>query len=188
MKKIINYCLFLSLVAAGTVSAKTEPTINKKGTTDATAATTNAAATTAPSVSDSVIVDGVYDSYANPFNTETIPDDIFSDDVYDDELAAIDVRRADDMITAGTGKNDSDATTSTLEVTSSNARGIVAIKTQCSGRVHFFTKKGKEKGACTVAEGMNMIDMSSLLFPGTYVCRFEGVNGSVAETQLVYKL
>ena len=165
MKKIAGYCLFLSLIAAGTVSARTVgPTINNKNTEAAPATTT--ASNTTPAASNSAA----------------------ADEVYNEILAATDVRTADDMITAGTGNNDSDVTTATLEVTPGPARGIMAIKTQCAGKVHFYTKKGKEKGVCAVAEGTNMIDVATLLFPGTYTCRFEGVNGAVVEAQLVYKL
>ena len=75
-----------------------------------------------------------------------------------------------------------------LEAHPNPASGMLAVKTPCAGKVYFYSKRGKEKGECIVNEGVSMIDLSNLLFPGTYVCRFEGVNGSIAETRVVYKL
>jgi len=173
----MHYCLFLSLLATGTLTAKTvTPSVNNKN------------AETTAVAGDSVIADGVYASYANPFNTQTIPDDIFNDDVYADEPAATDVKKADEIIVAAADKSDADEVVTSLEVDPNPTTGIITIKTQSAGKIYFYSKKGKEKGECVVDEGTSVINLNGLIFPGTYTCRFEGQNGSVAETKVIYKL
>ena len=67
-------------------------------------------------------------------------------------------------------------------------KGMITIKTECVGKVSFYSQKGKEKGNCLVNEGTNIIYLQNVLIPGVYICRFEGVNGSVAEVRVVYEL
>jgi hypothetical protein len=67
------------------------------------------------------------------------------------------------------------------------ASGMMTIKTECAGQVHFYSLKGKERGACCVHEGANVIFMESLINPGTYICRFDGVNRSSGTVQVMYK-
>ena len=67
-------------------------------------------------------------------------------------------------------------------------KGMITIKTECVGKISFYSQKGKEKGNCLVNEGANIIYLQNVLTPGVYICRFEGVNGSVAEVRVVYEL
>jgi hypothetical protein len=39
-----------------------------------------------------------------------------------------------------------------------------------------------------VKEGETVIQLDNLLFPGVYTCRFEGVNGTVQEAKVNYKI
>ena len=66
-------------------------------------------------------------------------------------------------------------------------KGMLNVKTDCAGYIYFFSQKGKQKGACMVHEGDNMIFLENVLNPGEYVCKFEGVNGSTASTRVMYK-
>ena len=65
--------------------------------------------------------------------------------------------------------------------------GILSIKTECAGRVYFYSAKGKAKGECLVNEGTTQIFLPAGLTTGQYVCKFEGVNGSKAETKVMFQ-
>ncbi len=67
-------------------------------------------------------------------------------------------------------------------------KGMLTIKTECVGKVSFFSLKGKAKGSCLVNEGTNIIYLETVLNPGTYICKFDGVNGSTGEVRVVYQL
>jgi len=64
---------------------------------------------------------------------------------------------------------------------------MITVKTDCVGKIHFYSQKGKEKGVCMVNEGTSQIFLENVLNPGTYTCKFEGVNGSIGSIQVVYK-
>jgi len=66
-------------------------------------------------------------------------------------------------------------------------KNMLNVKTECPGMIYFLTPKGKTKRACLVGEGVSYIFVENMLAPGTYTCKFEGVNGSITYTTLAYK-
>ena len=84
--------------------------------------------------------------------------------------------------------NDAVQATPTMEVYPNPSTGMLTVKTECAGRLHFYNQRGKEKASCIVKEGANPVFLEQVLFPGTYICKFEGVNGSTAEIKVTYKL
>jgi len=84
--------------------------------------------------------------------------------------------------------NDAAQATSTMEVYPNPTTGMLTVKTVCAGKLFFYNQRGKEKASCIVKEGVNPIYLQEVLFPGTYICKFEGVNGSTAEIKVTYKL
>ena len=161
MKRSMNYLLLLSLFAAIPAIAKTNPAKENKNNT----APANIPATQSSAKADST------------GNDELIPQDIFEDEVYADELTKAKMENTDSIQAA-----------LSLNVHPNPTSGVLTIKTNCPGKIYFFSKKGKEKGECFVNEGETVIALENLLFPGTYICRFEGVNGAVTETKVIYKL
>ncbi len=83
--------------------------------------------------------------------------------------------------------NNNEENAANLEVYPNPTDGMLTVKTESAGKIYFYSKKGKEKGECLVSEGTSMIALQNLLFPGTYTCRFEGLDGSVAEVSVDYK-
>ena len=85
-------------------------------------------------------------------------------------------------------KNDPSPVIANVSVFPNPSNGIITIKTECTGKLYFYSQKGKEKGVCIVNEGSNLIYLSKVLLPGAYICKFEGANGSVAQVRVVYQL
>lgn len=84
--------------------------------------------------------------------------------------------------------NDTQPVIANVDVYPNPTKGMLTIKTECVGKVSFYSLKGKEKGSCMVNEGTNIIYLETVLNPGTYICKFEGVNGSTGEVRVVYQL
>ena len=84
--------------------------------------------------------------------------------------------------------NDAEQSASAMEVYPNPSTGMLTVKTPCAGRLYFYNQRGKEKASCIVSEGDNPIYLQQVLFPGIYLCKFEGVNGSTAEVKVTYKL
>jgi len=84
--------------------------------------------------------------------------------------------------------NDAEQSTTIMEVFPNPSTGMLTVKTACAGKLFFYNQRGKEKASCIVNEGANPIFLQQVLFPGTYLCKFEGVNGSTAEVKVTYKL
>ena len=66
-------------------------------------------------------------------------------------------------------------------------KNMLNVKTECAGTIYFLTQKGKTKRACLVGEGLSYIFVENMLAPGTYICKFEGINGSIIYATLAYK-
>ena len=84
--------------------------------------------------------------------------------------------------------NDASQAASVMEVFPNPSTGMITVKTACAGRLYFYNQHGKEKASCIVNEGDNPVYLQQVLYPGTYLCKFEGVNGSKAEEKVTYKL
>ena len=83
--------------------------------------------------------------------------------------------------------NDTAPVIASFEVYPNPTKGMITVKTECVGKVSFYSQKGKDKGSCLVNEGTNIIYLQSVLNPGVYICRFDGVNGSASEVRVVYE-
>jgi hypothetical protein len=113
---------------------------------------------------------------ANTTNNKTKADAASSLVLNDAELKAMNADASNDA-TQGTS----------FQIDPNPTKGMITVKTECAGKVYFFSEKGKPKGACIVNEGNSEIFLETVLNPGTYTCKFEGVNGSTGTIKVVYK-
>jgi len=67
------------------------------------------------------------------------------------------------------------------------AHGSLSVSTSVAGTFAIYTVDGKLASVSELTEGTNAISMPSGLTAGTYLCRFQGVDGSVQAVRLVYE-
>ena len=65
--------------------------------------------------------------------------------------------------------------------------GMLTVKAECPGKLYFSNMRGKEKGGCIISQGDNPIFLGSMLYPGAYMARYEGANGTTKTIKVIYK-
>jgi hypothetical protein len=67
------------------------------------------------------------------------------------------------------------------------SHGTLSVSTGVAGTFVIMSVDGKQVSVSELTAGVNAINMSSGLAAGTYMCRFQGVDGSVQAIRLVYE-